>query len=104
MDKSYNFTTFNQTRLYNLNFEKLCIDLPFKCKCNHPNYPRILDLTKAVVGNCYIHCNHCDAYYKLITDDISAKILQFYIEEISKKDVMESIMLGKYKYTLFEVE
>jgi len=104
MFKRYNITTYNQTRIYNPDFKKIYIDLPFKCKCNHSNYPEVLDLTTAIVGNCYIHCNYCDTYYKLVTNETLAKILQFYIEEIPKKEVMESIMLSKYKYTLFEVE
>jgi len=99
----YNYCIYNQTRLY-FSSDEIHMDLHFKCdKCSTT---KMLDLKKAVTGNCYVHCNKCDIYYKLTYDSLNTSNLKFYLKEIPKRDAMEGMMFTKngYGYTVFEVE
>jgi len=100
MRKKFNYLEFNQSQLYFSN-NKVYFEIHFKCeKCN---FTKILDLKNAIVGNCYIHCNTCDIYYKLTYNIKKIEILEYYLKVISKKEVMENIMFAKNGYTIIEV-
>jgi len=98
----YNLCVYNQTKLHFSN-NTISMFIHFKCeKCG--NIHKGIDLRKAVIGNCYFHCNNCDSYYRLTYDSLDTDRLKFFLKDISKKEVMEnSILFSKNGYTIKDV-
>jgi len=92
------YTSYRYNDL-SIGFDNKCY---VKIVCEECKNPSIVSIEEAKMRNSYIHCKHCDAYYKLIfhlaenysIENFERKIhLRISSERIDKKKLMDKLLL-----------
>jgi len=87
--------------------KKICL----KLICEECNNTSIVNLDEAKMFGSYIHCKHCDTYYKIlfnIKEDYSIKDLnrkmhlELFIDKIGKKELFDKIINEDIEYNILE--